>query len=211
MKKLSIAFAVALVFAGFSYAASNTAILGYTKIAVPSNQYVLVSLDFNNESNTIDGLFGNLPSGSSVYLWDASTQSYKISSKTRSGWGTAGTNRIQVGGGAFVTLPAGVQTNLLLSGNVPTSGTSSVYKANGYSLVSYPYPVLMSFTNTALAKSAATGDMLSIWQNNGWKTYSKSRGGWTGAENLQLKPGQAFFFKTSNMGSVNEIRPYTID
>jgi hypothetical protein len=214
MKKLSMAFAVALVLTGVSYAASNTVanVLGYTKISIPSNQYVLVALDFNNESNTINGLFGNLPSGSMVYMWDTAAQIYKVTSKSRAGWGTSGTNRIEKGAGAFITLPQNVQTNVLLSGSVPTAGTTTVYKVNGYSLVSYPYPVVMAFTNTALAKTAASGDQISVWQTNSWKTYTKTRAGWgADAGGLQLKPGQAFFFKAIGSGSANEIRPYAID
>ena len=211
MKKLSVVFVAVLVLAGISYAASNTVVLGYTKITVPSNQLVLVALDFNNESNTVNGLFGNLPTGSSVYIWDATAQRYNVAAKLRTGWGTSGTNRIQVGGGVFVALPAGVQTNVVLSGNVPTAGTTTLYKATGYSMISYPYPVAMSFTNTALAKTAAVGDKLSIWQNNAWTVYSKLRTGWGSATNLTLKPGQAFFFQATGSGSANEIRPYSID
>ena len=217
MKKLSVVFAVALMLTGVSYAVEN--ILGYTKITVPTNQYVLVSLDFNNESNTINGLFGNLPTGSKVYTWDSAAQSYSIATKTRTGWGASGTNIIQIGVGAFVSLPAGVQTNLLLSGHVPTAGTTAVYKATGYSLISYPYPVLMPFTNTALAKTASVGDQISVWQSNKWAVYSKLRTGWGDAENgnlkikdLNIKPGQAFFFQAVGSGaSVNEVRPYTIN
>lgn len=211
MKKLSIALTVALVLAGVSYAASNTFVLGYTKITVPSDQRVLVSLNYDNENNTINGLFGNLPTGSSVYIWDTETQNYTVISKESTGWGTPGTNRIQTGGGVFVTLPAGVQTNMILSGNVPNAETSAVYKATGYSLISYPYPVLMPFTNTALAKTAAVGDQLSVWQNNSWTIYSNTLTGWAGAEGLKMEPGQAFFFRAAGSGSVNEVRPYTID
>ncbi|MEI8206100.1 MAG: hypothetical protein WCG03_04410 [Kiritimatiellales bacterium] len=213
MKKLSIAFAVASVLVGVSYAASNTVetVLGYTKITIPTNQYVLVSLDFNNESNTISGLFGGLPTGTRVYTWNTTVQNYNTFLKTRSGWGAPGTNKIQRGMGAFVMLPTGVQTNMILSGIVPTAGTTTVYKANGYSMISYPYPVLVAFTNTALAKTAAIGDRLSVWQNNAWKVYLKSRGGWLGAEGLQIKPGQAFFFQSATGGSANEIRPYAVN
>ncbi|MEI7850429.1 MAG: hypothetical protein WCH86_01195 [Kiritimatiellales bacterium] len=209
MKKLSVVFTVALVLAGISYAEES--VLGYTKITVPSNQYVLVSLDFNNESNTINGLFGNLPTGSRVYTWDSTAQSYTIATKTRTGWGTSGTNRIQRGVGAFITLPTGVQTNVLLSGVVPTAGTTAVYKATGYSMVSYPYPAPMPFTNTTLAKTASVGDKLSVWQNNAWTVYNKTRTGWGSATNLTIKPGQAFFFQSTSSGSANEIRPYPIN
>ncbi len=215
MKKLSMVFAVTLVLAGVSYAASNTvgSVLGYTKITIPSNQYVLVALDFNTESNTINGLFGNLPTGSMVYIWDATAQRYNVASKSRSGWALFGTNRIEKGTGAFLTLPKNFQTtNVIFSGTVPVAETTTVYKANGYALVSYPYPVATAFTNTTLAKTAASGDLISIWKNNAWTTYSKSRSGWSsGTESLKLNPGQAFFFKTTKFGSVDELRPYAID
>ena len=211
MKKLSIAFTVALVLAGVACAASNTVVLGYTKITVPADQRVLVSLNYDNENNTVNGLFGNLPVGSSVYIWDTETQNYTVISNEVTGWGPLGTNRIQTGGGVFVTLPAGVQTNMILSGNVPNAETSAVYKATGYTMVSYPYPVLMPFTNTALAKTAVIGDQISVWQNNSWTIYSNTPAGWTGAEDLKMKPGQAFFFRAASSGSATETRPYTID
>jgi len=214
MKKSRIVFVVALAFAGVSCAASNTVgnVLGYTRVTIPSNQYVLVSLDFNNASNTIDDLFGNLPTGSAVYFWDTAAQNYNTVAKLRTGWENSGTNRVQIGAGAFIRLPTGVQTNVLLSGNVPTAGTTTVYTAIGYSLVSYPYPVLMSFTNTTLAKTAATGDQIALWQTNSWTIYSKTRAGWIGAESLEIKPGQGFFFQAAGSGSADEICPsYTID
>ncbi len=182
--------------------------LGCTKIVVPSNQMVLVSLGFNNASNTINGLFGNFSIGSKVYTWDMSAQSYTIATKTRTGWGTSGTNRIQRGVGAFLLSPR--QTNVLLSGSVPTEGTTTVYKVNGYALLSYPYPVRTAFTNTALAKTAAIGDSLSIWLTN-WIAYTKIRTGWGSATNLQINPGQGFFFQSTTNRSIDEIRPYVIE
>lgn len=214
MKKQSVMLIASLVLTGFSCSASAAGgnVLGYTKITVPSNQYTLVALDFNNESNTIKGLFGNLPIGSKVYTWNAAAQRYNTFSKGIAGWGAPGTNKIERGVGAFVVLPTGIQTNMLLSGSVPTAGTTTVYKATGYSLISYPYPVLMTFSNTAIAKTAVVGDKLSIWQNNAWKVYTRGITGWPAeAKNLQLKPGQAFFFQSAGGGSANEIRPYTVD
>jgi len=189
---------------------SSANVVGYNQITIPSNQYVLVSLGFNNESNTINGLFGSLPVGSTIHLWDTLNQRWNSNSKDRSGWGTAGTNKITIGTGAFVELPVNVQTNIYFSGDVPTAGTSAVYKVNGYGILAYPYPADVAFTNTVLAKNAAVGDEVSFW-SNGWVSYSKDRSGWAGAENVKIQVGQAFFYKSSSGSAVNEIKPYTLD
>ena len=214
MKSLRITVLLLSLVFTLAWADSNTVasanILGYTKITIPSNQYMLVTLNFNNESNTVDGLFGSLPIGTIVYFWDTGTQNYHSISKGRAGWGASGTNVIMIGSGAFVKLPVNVQTTLLLSGTVPSAESTPLYKANGYSLVAYPYPVEMKVTNTVLAKSASAGDFISIW-DNGWITYSKGRAGWTTAENVKIKIGQAFFYRSYSNSIVNEPRPYTLD
>lgn len=213
MKKLAGVIVAGLVVAtaAFSQTTVGSAIMGYTKITIPSNQFVLVSLDFSNESNTISELFGSLPVASMVYIWDATTQSYNTIVKSRSGWGTPGTNKISIGSGVFVALPTDVQTtNLLFSGIVPTAGTTDVYKVSGYSLVSFPYPTEVSFTNTMLAKNAISGEIASFW-SNGWVSYSKGRSGWLGAENVKIRIGDAFFYHSSTNEGVGEIRPYNIE
>jgi hypothetical protein len=196
---------------------SSANVVGYNQITIPSNQYVLVALDFNNASNTIDGLFGNLPAASIIYRWDTGSQTYQTCSKSRSGvWlsgaNNVGTNRITIGTGAFVQLPPNVQTNIYLSGDVPTAGTTSVYKVNGYAIIAYPYPADIAFTNTALAKNAANGDIVSIWNKTNWLTASKNRaGGWDGGASTSIiKVGEAFFFNAKTNSTINEVKPYTL-
>lgn len=216
MNKFVATVIIAGLISGSAFAVTNVVnsanVVGYNQITIPSNQFVLVALDFNNASNTINDLFGTLPAGSSVYSWNTGSQSYVIASKSsRAGWGVSATNRIQIGTGVFVVLPANTQTNLYFSGDVPTAGTTSIYQVNGYALIAYPYPVDMLFTNTALAKNAAVGDQLSIW-SNGWTTYSKSaRAGWGTASNVILRVGQAFFYKSVTNSAVNEVKPYILN
>lgn len=212
MKKILATAVITGLIGGSAFAQTNVVssanVVGYNQITIPSNQFVLVSLSFNNASNTINGLFGSLPTGSQVSLWNPSLQSWVVIQKTRSGWGTGGTNILDIGSGAFVKVPAA--TNIYFSGDVPMDSTSTVYVANGFKFVSYPYPVDIAFTNTSLAKQAPTGDQVSMW-NNGWVVYQKTRSGWGAGTNLQVKVGQALFYKGVTNRAANEVKPYTIN
>lgn len=215
MKKFMVTAVVTGLIGGAAFAQTNVVssanVVGYNQITIPSNQYVLVSLDFNNESNTINGLFGTLPVGSLVSLWDSTAQTWNTSQKTRSGWGTGGTNIIAVGAGAFIKLPALPATNIYLAGDVPTTTQSTIYVVNGYKLLSYPYPADKMFTNTALAAGSAVGDIVSVWSSNTWVNYQKTRSGWGAATNLQINVGQGLFYKAATNRTVNEVIPYTIN
>lgn len=216
MKKILATAIITGLIGGSAFAQTNVVssanVVGYNQITIPSNFYVLVALSFDNPSNTVSSLFGNLPTGSEVLFWNASSQSYTTVGKSRTGWGTAGSNVLTIGSGAFVKVPTA--TNIYFSGDVPTVSTTVLYTADSgaYKILSYPYPVDMPFTNTALAKGSATGDEISIWTTNGWVSYGKSRTGWGIATNLQIKVGQAILYKTSTTNRpVNEVKPYTID
>lgn len=195
-------FVLCSVLAGVSMAQN---VIGVTKVTLPANQYVMISTSFLNESNTVQGLFGDFPTGSEVVFWNADQQQYVSVTKTRAGWGTSGTNSIIRGTGAFLSTPQA--TNLFVAGDVPDDGTSTIYVANGYALLSYPYPANIAFTNTTLATSALTGDAVSFW-DNGWSTFTKTRAGWVGTTNVQLRSGQAFFYQSTTDASRTEPQPY---
>ena len=212
MKKFMVTAVVTGLIGGAAFAQTNVVssanVVGYNQITIPSNQYVLVALDFNNASNTVNGLFGNLPTGSEVSFWNPATQGYVSVAKTRAGWGTGGTNVLDIGAGAFLKVPAA--TNIYMSGDVPVNATSVLYVVTGFKVLSYPYPADTYFTNTALAKGSATGDEVSKW-NNGWTTYAKTRAGWGAGTNLQLKVGEALLYKAATGRTVNEVIPYTLN
>jgi len=211
MKKISslltILFAVSL--AAHAQTVGTANIMGYTKVTIPSNQYALVSLNFETTNNTINDLLGGLPTGSGVQLWNATSQSYTSILKNRSGWGAGGTNQIEVGSGVFVSLPADAEETVLFSGDVLVAGTTTVVSATGYTALAFPYSSDTSFTNTTLAKSANVGDTVSFW-DNGWTTYLKNRAGWIGADSKQIKIGEAFFFNTDSGQPVDEVKPYSL-
>lgn len=215
MKKYIAAAVIAGLISGVAFADTNTVasanVLGYNRVTIPSNQYVLVSLAFDRgTNNTLTSLFGTLPNGSKAYVWDTTKQGYTTYARGVTGWGTSGTNRIPIGSGVFLTLPVNVQTNIYLSGDVPTAQTTTLYRVNGYTMLSFPYPVAVAITNTALAKGAVNGNKIYVW-NNGYTTYARGVTGWGTAGSNVLKIGQAFYFQGAVNTNVNEIKPYTIN
>jgi hypothetical protein len=212
MKKLGVILCIIFVATCFSSAESvfSANVLGYKRITVPANEYVLVSLNFENADNTVSNLFVSLPTGSEILFWDPTAQGYATVSKLRTGWSPSGTNKLEIGSGAFVKVAA--NTNIVLAGEVPLAPTSTIYTVNGYALVSYPYPVVQAFTNTTLSQGALTGDSISLW-NNGWTSYTKLRTGWSPSSitNVQLQLGKALLYKAAAARTVDETKPYTID
>lgn len=218
MKKYIAAAVIAGLIGAAAFADTNTVasanVLGYNRITTPSNQLILVALDFNTTNNTINGLFGSLPTGTQVSLWDSSPaptgQKWVVFGKLRTGWSPSGTNVIGIGSGVFLKVPA--VTNIYLSGDVPTNAAATLVTAsNLLKILSYPYPVDMTLTNTALAKGASVGEQISLWTTNGWAVYGKLRTGWSpsAATNVVLKIGNAMFYKAVTNRVVTEVRPYT--
>lgn len=217
MKKFIGPLVIASLIGGAAFAQSTNVVssanvVGYNQITIPSNQYVMVSLDFERgASNTVTALFGTLPNGSKVSVWDTVNQRYVTYLRGLTGFGTSGTNRITIGSGCFVSLPANVQTNIYLSGDVPTAKTTAVYKVNGYAILSYPYPVDVAITNMTLGKTAVNGNKISVWNGSGYTTYLRGLTGWGTAGSNVLKVGQAFFFQGTVNTNVNETIPYTLE
>jgi hypothetical protein len=88
--------------------------------------------------------------------------------------------------------------------------------ANGPNLLSYPYPVTASWTNTTLSQTAAIGDGLYIWNSSQmmYEYFFKGETGWMTApdqlaDDIPIEPGSGFFFSTDTPGSWSEPKPYT--
>jgi hypothetical protein len=188
---------------------SSANIVGYNKVSLTNDAYTLVSTAFNGDT-TITNLFGSLPTGSSITYWNSSSQTYTTISKTRSGWGTAGTNIIQRGSGAFVK-PVGTNTVMISSGDVPNDSSFTNYTVNGYVMLSFPFTADVEFKNTAIYSNSATGDSITFWRNGAYTTYSKTRSGWGTATNAVIYQGEAFFYQSTAAGTEAEAQPYTIE
>ena len=219
MKKTLLIAAAALIGAS-AFAAevvSSANVVGYSTSIAAGAGYTLVSTAFISTNNTIVGLFGDFPTGSQVLYWDATLQDYVTLGKSRGGWTDGGTNVIERGSGVFVQLPAGsVSQEIIASGDVPSDGSFTNFTAaGGYTLMSYPYPSDVAFSNTALYAVGDTGDQISFWENGAYATYGKSRGGWeVGIATNTLKMGQAFFYKEADSTPsdiAGETQPYDLN
>jgi hypothetical protein len=195
---------------GFSepFQASSANVMAVMRVDLPKDDLTLFSTSLIN-SNTINSLFSELPAGTAIYMWDVEGQAYRILMKTDLGWGASGTNVVKNGSGLFIRPPKGVQTSFTICGDVPLEESKTVFSSAGFALLSYPYPHNVLFVDTEMAKKAAVGDEISFWKN-GWETYTKTGQGWTGADQLQLKTGQAFFYRSSQNTAYTETRPFTI-
>ena len=179
-------------------------------INISSNQYVPVSYSYepvSTNGNTIPTLFTGLPTGSTVSLLNNLSQGWVTFTKNRTGWVPSGSNILIRGYGAFVK--SSTATSVVFSGSIPSNASTAVCKANGFSLLAYPYPADVAFTNTQIAKTAAIGDKVLFWTNNSWVAYSKLRTGWqSGTTNLTLKNCGAFAYFAYTNSVVYETRPY---
>jgi len=212
MKKTLTTLVVLSLIGGAAFAQTVTSanIVGYNKVTVNNGDYTLISSALLGTNNTLGTLLADVPVGTSVLSWNSGTQSYETVSKTRGGWGTAATNTLPQSGGVFVQLAGGSDFDIITSGDVPTNSTISIDTVNGLTLVSYPFPAPVAFSNTTIASSALVGDSVSFWQSGAYNTFSKTRGGWGANGATIIQPGQAFFYLTTTGKANAEAVPYNL-
>jgi hypothetical protein len=225
MKKASVAIVGLLMVASMAMAETNVTsvnVVGYSKIQIPPDKYVLVTLPFRNVTDgsdtvTLSSLIGDqLPTDSTVYLWSRVTKTYTtISKSARGGWGTS---TVKWGDAFWLRVPGSLVTNeVSLQGEVPyfnNNGDDFSVTISNIDAVAYAFPVDRYWTNTSLAQGAATDDTLYIWNpvTQTYQTYTKTaRGGWSSAYNVVLKAGQSFWFKPKTGSKVwTETVPYSL-
>ena len=232
MKKLIIAALAAGLIGASAQAQTNQVLsrnaVGYVKVTAPSNSLILVRNDFESltgGSPAVSNLIGTqVPVGASLYIWDRSSQQYRSSSlntPARGGWGTFGTNQIKRGESFFLRIPsaAGIsnQYEVYLMGEVPdstTAPTTTVTGVSGLGMWGHPYPVATQLTNIGVVAGAAVGDTIYLWSvsNQNYASFSRNtpaRGGWGGATNVVLNPGEGFWLRSSITQNWSTIKPYT--
>jgi hypothetical protein len=268
MKKLSIAFIVALVFAGISFADSNTVasanVLGYTKVIDPaSNKFVLIAAPFNCGTGTVSTLldiFGTNQLRRSpiaarcdqVILWNTAQQSYiKYVQKTTGAFhyytnfgGTAVNPTVTRGQAIWIVSPLGYSPsniNIIISGNVPNDGSFTNLivgnSGNPFNFIANPYPVEMDINNLINTNDGARGhasivtraDKIKLWNdasqsyidlslklsatvpavNNKWMYTTNFGSAYTNPPVIKIKPGQGFWYQTTNSFTWVEALTYT--
>lgn len=233
MKKLALAL-IGLTLVGSSAFAQTTGVLsrnavGYVKVTIPKGKLALIRNDFEDISGSglaITNVIGDqVPVGSTILLWDYTFNPapkyipINKAAANRGGWGAGGTNRLVRGQSFFMQIPSSAASNeyqVYMMGEVPdktTAPTSTVGVITSLGMYGHPYPVSEYWTNTTLAKNAAVGDSLLLWNGDAYVPYNKAaanRGGWGAATNVILAPGQGFWFQTSNASSNWTVpKPYT--
>jgi hypothetical protein len=92
MRKIILTTLAVVGLVCFSQAQTTSAnIVGYAKVTATGGELSLVALNFTPSSTAVSDLIGDqLPSGSTLHIWDKSSQSYTTYNKSgRGGWGTA--------------------------------------------------------------------------------------------------------------------------
>lgn len=221
MKKLATFVMGWALIAGAAFAAdTNTAtsvnIVGFNKITCPKGKYVLVSTAFESLTNGVlkcsDVLGDQVPVSTTVSYFDAKAipPQYVTDTKTTRGWGT----QISFAGymGFWINVPAESPLDsydVILSGQVPMSLTSSNAVVSGYNLCGYPYTASVLWTNTSMAINAQVGDVLHVYDPvSGYTPYTLTSRGWGDAKTLMITPGMGFWFQSSTSFTNVESRPY---
>jgi len=214
MKRTVTLAAAALLVASAALAETNVLsqnAVGYIKVAITNSDWHLVGSQFDSlegGASTIGDLLGtNVPNATQAYIFDASESRYIGEQFVAAfgGW-TPGTNHIDRGDGIWVKTPSA--HDFLLMGEVPALATNSMSFLEGFQIITYPYPVETSLTNSVLNDIAADGDLIYVYDGGyvGYQ-YISAFGGWT-PNNLILKPGMAFWYKSSAGKDWKEPKPY---
>ena len=192
--------------------------VGYVKTTVAPNKYTLLGSPFAKVGSgsapiVISDLMGTnnaLGDGAVVYFYNGSGYVGETFYQDY-GW-DPGTNDATRADAFWFTSPTNV--SVVFAGEVPGSSyaaTTSVAIAHGYQLVSYPYPVSIAASNTALGLVANDLDVVYKWNGTAYVGYTYYLGyGWD-PQDLTFNPSEGFWYYRDQPGSVtwNEPMPYS--
>jgi len=232
MRKTLMLIGCAMLVAPMSFGQVLSAnAVGYVKKTVDPGTLDLLRYDFlalDGSPTLVGDVFpaDSTPANTRVFLWEATSQQFSIetlvSDKTGTAW-SPGTGEIGPGDGFFVSIDGAeaAPVDLVMVGEVPgsnnNSDSASIPVVEGLSLVGFPYPTTVAWTDTTLAQSAAPGDRLFTWdsanQQYNIDTYVSDKTGeaWSPGDKI-LEPGQGFFYaRTIGAGAVSwdEFKPYS--
>ena len=213
MKKISLKMFAILALVCFSQAQTTSDhIVGYAKVSATGGELSLVALNFTPSSSQVSDVIGDqLPTGSTIHIWDKATGQYQSVNKSgRGGWGSA---TINLGDAFWIEAAAGSGTHeIILSGDVNTSAINSSTLPAGLEATGLFFPVETTFGSTDLSGALGVGSTIHIWDNDtqSYSSYNKSgRGGWGTAANVVVGPTSAFWVETATSVSWDESRPFS--
>lgn len=186
--------------------------VGVKQFTISAGGVAALSLPFHNLESE-DGLFRfgetgiaqGLPTGSSVFFWDADRCRWDGGMKSDFGWDPAEANRVLLPGEGFCVRNGGAEAvEVAAVGEIPSDESLvRAYRGGGeWTFVAYPYPCGedIQFGATELAMQLGKGASMMFWDASvqGWYTYSKSAKGWSSAgASRVLGEGEAFFVQSA--------------
>jgi hypothetical protein len=148
---------------------------------------------------TVNDIFGtSVPVGTLVYSFDGTRYQIEEFIEGEPNFWDPGTNDLSRGKGFWYKAPSAGMVSMV--GDVPgssTAATTGVRLVEGFQLLSFPYPVSTSITNTVLNSVASVGDIIYQWINGGWALSEFLEG--TGWETLVVfQPGEGFWYRRAD-------------
>jgi hypothetical protein len=201
-------------------------VLGFQKLAAPSNNYQMVSVPFEAVSNELNEVIGRqltpgtgFDTSDDILIWDANNQSYtQFWRRVSTGrWCYFGTTRtasnilINPGHGMWFYSRQATDQTVVVAGDVVDAAVMTNRIVPGFQMLAYPFSTPIRLVDTTLTnglKEADYGsaDNVMIWDASS-QSYSQywlraASGRWTifggtrTATNAILKPGEAFWYNS---------------
>jgi hypothetical protein len=193
--KVLLSLAAFAVSAFAAYAQSNVYsvnIVGYVNQPLAAGQLKLVHNPLDNGSNTLNSVYGALPTGSTAYIWNG--LGYDISSKPKAVWSPD--RPVPTGKGLFVVSPTAL-TNTYVGEVVAGPGESVTNVLTGAITATgslLPLAGNINGTNVGLA-GAPTGSTLYQWNGLSYDISSKPKAVWSPDRTIAV--GEAFFIQST--------------
>jgi hypothetical protein len=187
--------------------------VGYVNVTVPASSFALLANPLNQPTNTLAAVLPDAPSGSKVYIVNATGAFDQFTKQTTGAWTGAGVAAARLNPGTGFFFKNGATTNYTLTfvGEVPqTSDTTplTITYTAGFSLLGSIVPQEGGL-ETDLKYTPTVGDMVYRY-NSTTSTYIQSTrqttGKWTGSgitgeTDPKISVAQGFWLKAKNGGT----------
>jgi hypothetical protein len=194
--KVLLSLAAFAVSAFAAYAQSNVYsvnIVGFVNQPLVAGQLKLVHNPLDNGTNTLQSVYGALPSGSQAFVWNGS--GYTPSSRGKAVWNPD--LSIPTGTGLFISSPT-AQTNTYVGevvagpGESVTNSLTGALTATGSLL---PYAGTLNSTNGLGLAGAPSGSILYQWTGTGYTPTSRGKAVWN--PDLSIGVGEGVFIQST--------------
>jgi hypothetical protein len=223
MKKLVMTAAVLACAASIvSAQVYSQNIVGYAKRSIPVSSFRMISAQFvasNSHTNgiTLGNAFSNVGDQDQVLFWNGS--GYDVYTYYAGyGWydvtATVPSDDVLIPQGTAVWAKSNSGTDLVISGEVPSSGSVTNMLSSGFNMVSDPYPVDMTLADIP-TNSLSDQDQAMLWNGSGYGVYTYYAGyGWYDVTatipsgSTKVSVGQGFWLKSASGGALIFNKPY---